>query len=318
MSKYTTQVRFICESAAGLTESAGFDDVNSIISQARTSIFNFDYPIFDNAYKSVLETKILRHYYTREIGEETVGLWKLRLQQKLNEIMPFYNKLYQSELLEFNPLYDVDLTIDHTLDKTGTITDDFDGTDTVDSETETTGSSNSVKSGSIGDVTVHGKILTETQRGTETHTYNNTHWDYYSDTPQGGVNGLDSGTYLTNARKNTATDSHTIDFEKMSGNTVVPRTTVDEEGGSTNRTTTYNSVRDNVTSSADSTTGTTTTKDDTNIRTLNTTDDYIEHVHGKRGGISYAKMLMEFRETFLNIDKLILDDLKPLFFGLWE
>ena len=107
MSKYTTQVRFICENYAGLTESVGYGKVDEIIASARKKVFDFPYPIFDETYRNVLETKILKHFYTREIGAETVGLWKLWLNTKMNEIMPYYNKLYKSELLDFNPLYDV-------------------------------------------------------------------------------------------------------------------------------------------------------------------------------------------------------------------
>ena len=115
MANYTTQVRTICEVNAGYDESVGFGDVATVIEKSREKIFNFSYPIFDESYKSVLETKILKHYYTREIGLETVGLWKLKLDTKLNEIMPYYNQLYKSELLEFNPLYDVDLERTHNL-----------------------------------------------------------------------------------------------------------------------------------------------------------------------------------------------------------
>lgn len=71
MSKYTTEVRFICETAAGLTESSGGDSVNSIIQKAAPIIFNFPFPIFDENYRNVLEQKILKHYYTREIAFET-------------------------------------------------------------------------------------------------------------------------------------------------------------------------------------------------------------------------------------------------------
>ena len=49
-------------------------------------IFDFDFPIFDEDYKIPLEKKILRHYYLREIGFETLGVWKLKLNDKLNEI----------------------------------------------------------------------------------------------------------------------------------------------------------------------------------------------------------------------------------------
>lgn len=110
MSKYTTEVRFICENSAGLSESEGADNVDSILDRCWNKVFNFDFPIFDENYRQILCRKILKHYYTREIAHETVGRWKLALNAKLNEIMPYYNQLYKSELLEFNPFYDVDLT----------------------------------------------------------------------------------------------------------------------------------------------------------------------------------------------------------------
>ena len=110
MSKYTTEVRFICETFSGLDESKGCFNINEIVQQSRSKIFSFDYPIFDEKYRGVLETKILKHYYTREIGLETVGLWLHKLDVKMNEIMPYYNQLYKSCLLEFNPFYNTDFT----------------------------------------------------------------------------------------------------------------------------------------------------------------------------------------------------------------
>lgn len=238
MSKYTTEVRFICEMNA---------DGNTVkdptpewyIENSREKIFDFDYPIFDELYRPVLECKILRRYYTREICAETVGRWKLFLSQKMNEIMPYYNKLYLSELLEFNPFYDVNLTIDHRTENEG----------------EETGS---------------GTRDTDTTGNTRPDTVE---WDLFSDTPQGTVGNLDNETYLTNANKNT-------------------------KGGRTD----YEQNVDETTS---------TTKNITN------TEDYLEHIVGKRGGHSYAKLLKEYRETFLNIDVMVLDDLQDLFFNLW-
>ena len=110
MSKYTTEVRYICETFSGLDESKGCFNINEIVQQSRSKIFSFDYPIFDETYRGVIETKILKHYYTREIGLETVGLWLHKLDVKMNEIMPYYNQLYKSCLLEFNPFYNTDFT----------------------------------------------------------------------------------------------------------------------------------------------------------------------------------------------------------------
>ena len=94
MSSYTTELKTICESYAGFSDIAVYDNIDDIIAKALPKLFNFNFPIFNESYRITLETKIIKHYYTREISEETVGLWKLRLDSKLNEIMPYYNKLY--------------------------------------------------------------------------------------------------------------------------------------------------------------------------------------------------------------------------------
>ena len=211
MSMYTTELRYICESYAGLTESAGYNNIENVIKKALPKIFDFDFPIFDEDYRTVIETKIIKHYYTREISEETVGLWKLRLNTKLNEIMPYYNNLYKAWGVDFNPLYDTDITTEHTLDNESTQT--------------TTGKST----------------------------------DRYSDTPQGSLQNIEDNTYLTNA---------TIVDSNASG-------------------------------------------------TSNSTDEYLEKITGKRGSMSYSKMLDEYRESLINIDSMIIVDLKDLFFKLW-
>lgn len=61
---------------------------------------NFDfqmtnYPIFDETYRETLNNNILHHYYENEIGFETAPLFRFYLNQKLNEIMPYYNELYK-------------------------------------------------------------------------------------------------------------------------------------------------------------------------------------------------------------------------------
>ena len=77
MANFTTEVRSICETLSGLSESKGYNSIAEIIENSRSRIFDFDYPIFDEEYRAVLETKILKHYYTREICAETYGRWKL-------------------------------------------------------------------------------------------------------------------------------------------------------------------------------------------------------------------------------------------------
>ena len=77
---------------------------------------NFDfglqnYPIFNESYRNTLNNNILNHYYENEIGFETANLFKFYLNQKLNEIMPYYNELYknQEKLIKDNLFDNVDL-----------------------------------------------------------------------------------------------------------------------------------------------------------------------------------------------------------------
>lgn len=178
MSKYTTEVRFICENSAGLRESEGADNVDSVLDSCWNKVFNFDFPIFDENYRQVLCRKILKHYYTREIAHETVGRWKLALNQKMNEIMPYYNQLYKSELYEFNPFYDVDVTRSRK------------GSGTRDSNGSTSGTFNE-----NGKNDVTGKRNNE---GTESDLSKT----LFSDTPQNTMDtASESGMSLTTATK---------------------------------------------------------------------------------------------------------------------
>ena len=72
---------------------------------------NFDfkmnnYPIFDENYRDTLNNNILYHYYENEIGFESAPLFRFYLNQKLNEIMPYYNELYkvQKKIIDENLL----------------------------------------------------------------------------------------------------------------------------------------------------------------------------------------------------------------------
>lgn len=122
MSKYTTEVRYICEQKAGLQESVGFNNINSVLDKSWDKIFTTNWEIFDESYRKILCEKILRSYYTREICAETVGLWQLWLDATLCEIMPTYNQLYKTTVYEFNPLYNTNITTTFTKTTRGTDT----------------------------------------------------------------------------------------------------------------------------------------------------------------------------------------------------
>lgn len=287
MSKYTTEVRFICESKSGLENSKGCDDVDEILNNSWNKIFTTKAEIFDENYRPVICKKILKHYYLREICSETVGIWKLWLNTRLEEILPYYNQLYKSALLEFNPLYDVNITrthnrtIDENKTENGTVTETSTDKNTGSGTRDNTASGTNSNSGT-SNVSDSGSSNSK---------------DLYSDTPQGALTGIETETYLTNARKITNTDSSTSESNN-SGRGEYKDTGNVKYSDTSDRTNTKNGSNSNTGS-------------------LNNTEEYLETVSGKQGGGSYSNMLKEYRDTFLNIDRMVIAEFDDLFFGLW-
>lgn len=279
MSKYTTEVRFICENKSGLKISGGSGDVDSIIANSWNKIFTSKAPFFDEEYRSILCQKILKHYYLREICCETVGIWTLWMNTRLEEIMPYYNQLYESAKIEFNPMHNVDLTSKHDRNVEGTSKEDGTRTDNTTGKRTLTGNRDTDNT-SVG------------TRNT-TNSSDETKRDLYSDTPQGAITGLENENYLTNARKIT---------DNVNG-------TGNEETNTTEKSDTDYSETEDTTGKIDGVTS--------NTGKTNTTEDYLETIIGKQGTESFSSLLNEFRETFLNIDMQVIEEFNDLFFGLW-
>jgi len=149
---------------------------------------NFDfkmtsYPIFDENYRNTLNQNILYHYYESEIGFETAPLFRFYLNQKLNEIMPYYNELYrlQKDILESGLTNNVNLT------------------ETFKRDTKTNTNSNSSSNNS----------------GT------NNNKNVFLDTPQGNEykGTIDSTNYATNVTWNKNNTSNSIQDNSISSGT---------------------------------------------------------------------------------------------------
>lgn len=307
MSKYTTEVRYICEYYAGLDKSVGGAKVDDVIDKSLSGVFDFDFPIFDEKYRKVLEKKILKHYYTREIGLETVGLWKLKLNTKLNEIMPYYNKLYNSELLEFNPFYNINRTTKSDRNfkgnenKSETLTENIKNKGTNDYTNTTNRTGKSVEA--LGEKNKQTYDVTDS--GSNSKQSNSK--DRYSDTPQGSLTNIENNAYLTNARIVDNQESGT-DTNKKTGSTL------DEKSGeNTTNTTLVNTdtMKQAMTNDTDKTNNT------VDEKIINNLDDYLENVSGKEGTETYSEMLIKYRNTFLNIDMQVISDLEELFMQIW-
>lgn len=61
-------------------------------------------PIWDEAYRSILAGKIVDHFWNREIGFETIDLFQMKARTKLNEIMPYWNRMYESTEIPYEAL----------------------------------------------------------------------------------------------------------------------------------------------------------------------------------------------------------------------
>lgn len=411
MAIYTTEVRTICEYYAGLTNSVGFNDIEETISKAIDNGVIPPYNCFDDNYAKILSTKILYHYYTREIGFETVGLWRLKLQTKLNEIMKYYNQLYESELLKFEPLNDIDITTNR--ETTGNEDKNRDNlslrNDVRSNLTENSGDEIQTGSKNKNDISLENESYnkvnsssenssengftmgnensnktidnTKTIEGTETEetsgnsttddteksnsisdkTTNrtNSNTQQYSDTPQGGLSDVIHGDYLTNATyndgneaggevafdsdekeknttvensenttkdiNNTETDKGNENLSKSTGN-IENRDSEknveqnENQSNSKNGTlisdeSTNNSLNTNF--KENSTTNYTTNSATNSNEQINSTEKYVETVIGHSGKTTFSKSLIEFRETFLNIDMMVIEELQDLFLKLW-
>ncbi len=102
MSKYTTQLRWPIEQ---YLNTRGFNHKESNWKYCYNFIGLDDYPLFDDTYRETLNNKIIRAYYFREIGFETMGQFAWQMRRTMHEIMPYYNQLYDSERLALDPLY---------------------------------------------------------------------------------------------------------------------------------------------------------------------------------------------------------------------
>lgn len=333
MAKYTTEVRSICEDAYTVkmiddSSLKPLEDasINSIIDAGIKRIFWQDedkFEIYNEEHRNELCRKILRHYYTREIGAETFGLWKLWVNERMSLIMPYFNKLYESAELKFNPLYNIDIR------RNGYNVNTEKGKNTIDKNEEHISVNNESNVENKKDkinrknneqgfsdnssVNKENKRLNENSKGNEID--NNEEYKRFSDTPQNGLEDVRDGRYLTNAEvnSNTIQKSNENAGEKIEEN--------DNKNTSTNLTQ-VNGVEDiendsNINRQSNNVGQSQTKNGSVENITNDKAGNWNSEEYGKTGEKSFSKMIQEYRETILNIDAMIVEKLKDLFILLW-
>ena len=174
----------------------GKDDktkIKDLAKVGRTEIFDFDYDLTDRLTREEFETHILNHYLMRRIGFETLTAFKIQLNCKINEIIPIFNKLY-------NSIENWDLFVGDESIRTGT-------DNTISQSTNNT--ANSLISNS----------------STNTNSISDRR---YSDTPEDKLEDIRDGSYVTDYNYDTDTNNST-DNSNSSGNSTSNTNTNDNK-----------------------------------------------------------------------------------------
>jgi len=117
-------------------------EIRTLIENTNFELFDFDYQVDDLSFKADIEQKILSFYYDYEIGFETPDMFKRKFKARFLRTISYYNKLYNTTLLSYNPLINSKIT--EALDQLAVT-----GQATTDNNT-TTNNLNNTNTGSSG------------------------------------------------------------------------------------------------------------------------------------------------------------------------
>ena len=111
MSRYTVELRDIVENTSREEVESFFTDYNleDYLTEQEIEVIRER----GTWSKEKLARKIVDHYYMREIGLETVGLFKLKAKVAMQEIMEEKLPLIYSAAIKYDPLVNVDYTEDY-------------------------------------------------------------------------------------------------------------------------------------------------------------------------------------------------------------
>lgn len=111
--------------------------------------------------KNKLATKIVDHYYMREIGFETIGLFKHYVKITMKELMEKYLPLIYSSAIQYDPLVNVDYT--ESFERTKDITSEGSSSSTSSSSTSGLNVASDTPQGQISKTSIlNGSYASET------------------------------------------------------------------------------------------------------------------------------------------------------------
>lgn len=251
-----------------------------------------DYPIFNEDYRPILNQAIIDHYYFREIGFQNPNIWKHRLNARMRIIMRGrYNDLYIKKQLEFNPLFNIDIT------------------ETYDAE-RAADQSMTARATNEGSTDQH---MTGTDDSTGMSDITNT--DHATSKDNKRAENLSTSAQFPNETVHLweMTDDVNIDSAAQSKGTEVLDHTAD--GNSINHTDVDNASEfDHTNTSSSSDTGTVTTGTDEGE-----VNHYVKHTEGSSAGLPFSKAMIQFKEYVeqFSLDEQVIAELDNLFLKVW-
>lgn len=140
MATYTTPLKTLIEQPTQHRNDLTFKQRLEV---GREVLFkDIEYEFFNDMYRRDFEMKFIRHFYNKEIGFETEGQFKFQLETWLQIHMPYFNELFETQLIKYDPLTNIDMrnaqdiTGEHTEDRKQDTTEGRTGTDTTQSSFE--------------------------------------------------------------------------------------------------------------------------------------------------------------------------------------
>jgi hypothetical protein len=194
-------------------------ELGRLLDKTNFKLFDFTYQFDDTNFKAQLEQQIIDYYYDYEIGFETPDMFKRKFKARWNRIIKYYNELYNTTLLTYNPLSNYKL--EEVLDQLAT-------TNNTQATDMSTSANNTQKNTGTNVVEGHGSDETTTT---------NTSTD--SDYPQQPIAG---GNYASGATSGNAT----ANSDSTNDVTTTLDTTVTITDSGTNRGTVTNEATQNT------------------------------------------------------------------------
>jgi len=310
MSDFTTELRYLVEA-------------NKVHVNPDFPIGLDQYPIFDETYRPILNQLIINHFYFHEIGFESSQRFIFEINNVMREIMPYYNQLYKAELLTYDPFVEYSKEIAQVMNQSENTVDSqnesiidkiievIDGLTQQDSTSDTEGNStqtdNSNQLSKVGQDENVVSATVDKNKQTESSDSRNVG----SNTPKDllAIGTIENNVYASEA---TISDgSKVVDTDNDSNANSSRRSDTDSSSETTSNTTTTDGSKVVVDSD---------TKED---KTVNKDSETTKEVSGETSkdtsgntstvdsghNKSKTQLIVELRESFINVDQMILNDL---------